>query len=100
MPMQIDARATSQRLRALDRQAYTTEAEPASEGDLLSEIEEIDLEPLLTPPSVATSDDTELVRRIQQGDMAAFEALFHKYQSAIYRTGLAITRDPGVAEEV
>lgn len=98
--MQIDARATSHRLRALDRQAHTTETEPASEGDLLSEIEEIDLEPLLTPPSVATSDDTELVRRIQQGDMAAFEALFHKYQSAIYRTGLAITRDPGVAEEV
>ena len=32
--------------------------------------------------------------------MAAFEALFLKYQSQIYRTALAITRDPGSAEEV
>src|SRR5438132_209485 len=67
---------------------------------LLSEIGEIDLEPLLTPLSPATHDDTELVRRIQHGDMDAFEALFYKYQSAIYRTAMAITHDAGAAEEV
>jgi RNA polymerase sigma-70 factor (ECF subfamily) len=44
--------------------------------------------------------DSALVRRVQGGDMAAFEELFHKYKGAIYRTSLAITRDPGVAEEV
>jgi RNA polymerase sigma-70 factor (ECF subfamily) len=32
--------------------------------------------------------------------MAAFEGLFFKYQGQIYRTALAITRDPGSAEEV
>ena len=32
--------------------------------------------------------------------MAAFEALFFKYQGPIYRTALAITRDPGAAEEI
>jgi RNA polymerase sigma-70 factor, ECF subfamily len=63
--------------------------------------EEIKLEPLLTLPSEAAAHpDTDLVHRIQLGDMAAFEALFFKYQGQIYRTGLAITRDPGAAEEV
>jgi RNA polymerase sigma-70 factor (ECF subfamily) len=32
--------------------------------------------------------------------MAAFEAIFFKYQAQIYRTALAVTRDPGSAEEV
>src|SRR5215208_125729 len=32
--------------------------------------------------------------------MAAFEALFAKYQAQIYRTALAVTRDVGAAEEV
>lgn len=50
--------------------------------------------------SVAAHEDTELVRRIQHGDMAAFELLFLKYQGPIYRTALAVTRDPGAAEEV
>jgi RNA polymerase sigma-70 factor (ECF subfamily) len=100
MPMQIDPNATSKRLRALGRQPEAEEARELSEADMMSELEEIDLEPLLTPPSTAVNDDTELVHRIQTGDMAAFEALFHKYQNAIYRTALAITRDPGAAEEV
>jgi RNA polymerase sigma-70 factor (ECF subfamily) len=85
------------------------EAEDAEEyddpapDDVLSEIEEleeIELEPLLTPPSAVTQDDTALVHRTQQGDMAAFEALFHKYQGAIYRTAYAITHDAGASEEV
>ncbi len=50
--------------------------------------------------SVAAHEDTELVRRIQRGDMAAFELLFLKYQGPIFRTALAVTRDAGSAEEV
>ena len=50
--------------------------------------------------SVAVHEDTELVRRIQRGDMAAFEDLFLKYQGPIYRTAFAVTRDAGSAEEV
>jgi RNA polymerase sigma-70 factor (ECF subfamily) len=45
-------------------------------------------------------EDTGLVRRIQAGDMQAFEALFFKYQGQIFRTALSITRDPGAAEEI
>jgi RNA polymerase sigma-70 factor, ECF subfamily len=51
----------------------------------------------LSPQAIA---DSALVRRVQAGDMAAFEEIFHKYKGVIYRTALAITRDPGVAEEV
>jgi len=58
------------------------------------------LEPVLTVPNQVAHEDTELVRRLQRGDMAAFEAIFFKYQAQIYRTALAVTRDPGSAEEV
>jgi len=53
--------------------------------------------PLAAP---VPNDDMLLVQRVHAGDMAAFEALFHKYKAVIYRTALAITRDPGLAEEV
>ena len=56
--------------------------------------------PTTLPASPAACEDTLLVQRVQNGDMAAFETLFHKYETVIYRTALAITRDPGVAEEV
>jgi RNA polymerase sigma-70 factor (ECF subfamily) len=52
------------------------------------------------PLPVTPSEDMVLVQRVQAGDMAAFEALFHKYKAVIYRTALAITRDAGLAEEV
>jgi len=52
------------------------------------------------PLSPQAVEDSALVARVQTGDMAAFEELFHKYKGAIYRTALAITRDAGVAEEV
>src|SRR5205085_11087380 len=38
--------------------------------------------------SAQAQADTALVRRVQQGDMAAFEELFHKYSGVIYRTAL------------
>jgi RNA polymerase sigma-70 factor, ECF subfamily len=99
--MQIDFQASKMRLDASDASSdIAGDDNDARAEELLSEMEELDLEPLLTPPSATTQDDTELVHRIQKGDMAAFEALFYKYQGAIYRTAMAITRDTGAAEEV
>jgi len=46
------------------------------------------------------SDDGELVSRMQRGDMAAFEEVYHKYKRRLYQTALAITGDRGAAEEV
>ena len=60
----------------------------------------MDPEPVLIAVEKIVHEDTGLVRRIQTGDMGAFEALFFKYQGPIYRTALAVTRDPGAAEEV
>jgi len=98
--MQTDLSASYDRLRATDANADDTGDISRAADAQLPDFEEIDLEPLLTPPGASTQDDTELVRRIQCGDMDAFEALFYKYQSAIYRTAMAITHDAGAAEEV
>lgn len=45
-------------------------------------------------------DDGELVARIREGDLDAFETLYRKYKDELYRTALAITRDRGAAEEL
>jgi RNA polymerase sigma-70 factor (ECF subfamily) len=50
--------------------------------------------------AVSTGEDGELIPRIRQGDLAAFEALYGKYKGQVYRTALAITRDQGVAEDI
>jgi RNA polymerase sigma-70 factor, ECF subfamily len=101
--MEVDIQLIAQRLheRIEGHGEPAPEAE-SSQDDYLTQIEEITLEALLTTPGEAlpAHPDTDLVRRIQRGDMAAFEALFFKYQGQIYRTALAITRDPGAAEEV
>jgi RNA polymerase sigma-70 factor (ECF subfamily) len=46
------------------------------------------------------SEDTELVARMQSGDVEAFEAVYHKYKRRLYQTALAITGDQGAAEEI
>lgn len=68
-------------------------------GEYAAQIEVIHLEPNPVIPA-SPHEDTGIVRRIQWGDMAAFEALFNKYQGQIYRTAYAITHDAGAAEEV
>ncbi len=100
----------------------TTSPDPLSQGDpldaVLDPVGEAGVEeeepallasPVSPSPSAVGSgptpagfvhEDMYLVRRLQQGDMSAFEAIFFKYQTQIYRTALAITRDPGAAEEV
>ncbi len=44
--------------------------------------------------------DAELVWRILEGDLDAFEALYQKYRRQLYQTALAITGDSGAAEEI
>ena len=58
------------------------------------------MEEVLTTSAQPEHEDTFLVRRLQDGEMEAFELLFAKYQAQIYRTALAVTRDVGAAEEV
>lgn len=44
--------------------------------------------------------DEQLIRRMQRGDADAFEALFRRYRTPIYRTAYGLTGDPGAAEEI
>jgi len=98
--MEVNFRQIAERLQTRIVQRDDGSAAEAPPDDYVELFEEIKLEPLLNVISEPAHPDTDLVRRIQHGDMAAFEALFFKYQGNIYRTALAITRDPGAAEEV
>jgi RNA polymerase sigma-70 factor (ECF subfamily) len=98
--MEVNFQQIAERLQSRIAQHGEAAVEDVPPDDYIIQIEEINLEPLLTVPAEAVHPDTDLVHRIQRGDMAAFESLFFKYQGQIYRTGLAITRDPGAAEEV
>jgi RNA polymerase sigma-70 factor (ECF subfamily) len=99
--MEVDFRLVARRLQSrIEQNGDTAQNADILTEDYLVQTEEINLEPLLTMNSEPAHPDTELVHRIQRGDMEAFESLFFKYQGQIYRTGLAITRDPGAAEEV
>lgn len=98
--MEVDFQRIADRIHARSAQLdQTGELSGDVADDVTANLEEITLEPLvISRPGVHA--DTELVRHIQQGDMASFETLFFKYQGQIYRTALAITRDAGAAEEV
>lgn len=43
---------------------------------------------------VDVSSDAELVRRFQHGDLAAFDALVHRFQDRVYRLALVWLYDP------
>lgn len=47
-----------------------------------------------------TVPDSELIRRLQQSDLDALGVLFERYQQRVYRTALAIVRDPAAAEDI
>jgi RNA polymerase sigma-70 factor, ECF subfamily len=49
---------------------------------------------------LAGCPDDELIKRLQAGDIDAFEALFVRYRTPIYRTAYGMTGDRQVAEEV
>lgn len=48
----------------------------------------------------AVADDSQLIEQIRRGDLTAFEALYNKYKSQVYRTALAITDDAAAAEDL
>lgn len=46
------------------------------------------------------AEESRLIRRLQQGEVAALGDLFEAHKALVYRTALAITRDARVAEDV
>lgn len=48
----------------------------------------------------AKKQPSDLVERMQGGDLNAFEEFFNTFKRPVYATALAITRDPFLAEEV
>ena len=50
--------------------------------------------------AVSTDEDGELISRVREGDLDAFEALYDKYKGQVYRTALAIIRDRSAAEDI
>ena len=48
----------------------------------------------------ATLSDGQLVVKLQFGDVDALGVLYERYKTSVYRTALAITRDPLAAEDI
>jgi RNA polymerase sigma-70 factor (ECF subfamily) len=46
------------------------------------------------------SEDGALIRRLQTGDLDALGVLYDRHRLTVYRTALAITRDPEAAEDI
>ena len=46
------------------------------------------------------SSDRQLVIELQTGNLEALGALYERHKTTVYRTALAITRDPSVAEDI
>jgi len=46
------------------------------------------------------SEDAQLIRQLQAGDLEALGALYDRYRLTVYRTALAITRDTDAAEDI
>src|ERR671927_60834 len=51
-------------------------------------------------PHDTVEEDAALLHQVAQGDLAALEQLFIRYQRQIYQLALGITRDAETAEEV
>jgi RNA polymerase sigma-70 factor (ECF subfamily) len=46
------------------------------------------------------SDDARLILRLQSGDLESLGQLYDRHRLPVYRTALAITRDPDAAEDI
>ncbi|MCP4543238.1 MAG: RNA polymerase sigma factor [Chloroflexi bacterium] len=46
------------------------------------------------------SSDGQLVIQLRDGNLEALGALYERHKTTVYRTALAITRDPSVAEDI
>jgi RNA polymerase sigma-70 factor (ECF subfamily) len=53
-----------------------------------------------TAPTERTDDDLTLVRRAQEGDQAAFRALFDRYHRRVFAVALGVLRNPADARDV
>jgi len=49
---------------------------------------------------MAALDDAALVAKVRQGDLGAFEALYERYKTMVFRTACAITHESSAAEEI
>lgn len=45
-------------------------------------------------------DETDLVALVKNGDLGAFQALYHRHQTAVFRTAYGVLRDIGASEEI
>lgn len=50
--------------------------------------------------TASDDDDATLVARVADGDRGAFELLYRRHETPLFRTALALTRDRGTAEEL
>ena len=48
----------------------------------------------------AMPSDGQLVNQLQSGDLAVLGLLYERHNTSVYRTALAITRDPAAAEDI
>jgi len=48
----------------------------------------------------AWSSDGQLITELQSGDLSALGALYERHKTNVYRTALAITRDPSASEDI
>jgi len=49
---------------------------------------------------MSESEDGRLIAQVRAGNLRAFEALYQKHKSQVFRTALAITRDRQAAEDI
>ena len=47
-----------------------------------------------------SSDESHLIRKLQQGNLKALGTLFTAHKDMVYRTALAVTRDRRAAEDI
>lgn len=45
-------------------------------------------------------NDGQLIKRLQNGELEALGVLYERHKNPVYRTALAITRDPTAAEDI
>jgi len=45
-------------------------------------------------------NEEEIIFRLQQGDVQAFDQLYYKYSKAVYNNALKLTRDAAAAEDI
>jgi RNA polymerase sigma-70 factor (ECF subfamily) len=55
---------------------------------------------LTSPAGTDARQDVRLIGRLRAGDLEALGALYDRYRLTVYRTALAITRDPAAAEDI